>query len=250
MIAFHGDTNLKQKYLERVKAHALADEIIHGKYWEEGKGCAVGCTIHGSNHSRYENELGIPRILARLEDRIFEGMPNGDSKEFPLRFLCAIEPGADLSLVWYQFAHWLLVDPEDGVIQFSKTDKTKKAINQVAELYGRAARGLRVEKHEWESAHKTAAAADAAAYAAAAADAAAYAAATADAAAYAAAAADAAAYAAYAAYAAAAAAYAAYAAAAAAYAADAAARRKAFRRQADKLIELLAAAPVPIEAAA
>ena len=33
MKAFHGDSNIKAKYVERVKAHALADEIIHGKYW-------------------------------------------------------------------------------------------------------------------------------------------------------------------------------------------------------------------------
>src|SRR5258705_8027203 len=102
-------------------------------------------------------------ILARLEDRIFEGMQNGDSKEFPLRFLSAIELGADLSLVWYQFAHWLLVDPEDGVLKFAKTDKTKQAIVLVADLYGRAARGLLVEKREWESARKVAYAAAAAA---------------------------------------------------------------------------------------
>src|SRR3990172_5460305 len=139
MRAFHNDPAIKQKYIERVKAHSLADEIIHGKYWENGKGCAVGCTIHGQDHGLYETELGIPQILARLEDRIFEGMQNGDSKEFPLRFISAIEPGDDLSFVWPQFAHWLLVDPEDGVIKFAKTDKAREAIWAVADLHSRAA---------------------------------------------------------------------------------------------------------------
>jgi len=223
VIAFHGDSKIKSLYVDRVQAHAIADEIVHGTYWQHGKGCAVGCTIHSPEHRRYETELGIPMILARLEDRIFEGMQNGDSKEFPLRFISAIEPGADLSLVWYQFAHWFLVDPDDGFIKFATTEKTKEAVNLVgSNLYGRAARGLLVEKLEWESAREVAyAAADAAA---------------ADApAAYAAA------------YAAAAAAYAAYAAAAAA-AAYAAAARAAYKRQADKLIELLAAAPVALAA--
>src|SRR3990172_7843606 len=123
MQAFHNDPAIKQKYIERVKAHVLADEIVHGTYWENGKGCAVGCTIHGQDHGLYETELGITKILARLEDRIFEGMGNGDSKEFPLRFISAIEPGADLSLVWPEFARWLLVDPTEGVIIFAKTDK-------------------------------------------------------------------------------------------------------------------------------
>ena len=59
MQAFHNDLKIKEKYLSRVRAHALADEIVKGKYWEGGKGCAVGCTIHGSQHKNYEKELGI-----------------------------------------------------------------------------------------------------------------------------------------------------------------------------------------------
>src|SRR5438270_5254012 len=110
MIAFHGNQGLKEKYVARVKMHAAADEIVRGYYWQHGKGCAVGCTIHGADHGRYEKELGIPRVLAHLADRIFEGMGNGDAKEFPLAFLSAIKPGADLSRVWPQFAYWLLVD--------------------------------------------------------------------------------------------------------------------------------------------
>lgn len=99
LIAFHGKTSIRAEYIARVKAHAAADEIIQGKYWENGKGCAVGCTIHGSNHADYEKVLGIPQVLAHLEDRIFEGLQNGESKKFPLQFLSAIKPGADLSMV-------------------------------------------------------------------------------------------------------------------------------------------------------
>ena len=214
MLAYHNDAAIKAQYLARVKAHETADEIIHGRYWEHGKGCAVGCTIHSDSHAAYETELGVPRILARLEDRIFEGMVNGESKTFPRRFLEAIPVGADLSLVWPKFAVWLLTDPKDGVIHFTKKDsKQWIAINRVADLYR--------ELKDWDKRDK-------AAFKAAAADA------------------DAAYAAAYAAAAAAA--------AAAAYAAqillnpkadaDAAAdaRRAAYKRQSEKLLELLAGA--------
>ena len=250
MLSFHNDSKIKATYLARVQAHALADEIIHGAYWQEGKGCAVGCTIHGSDHAKYETELGIPRILARLEDRIFEGLANAESKTFPSRFLSAIPVGADLSMVWPKFAAWLLV----GCQRHTKKDSAQWiAIQRVADLY----LGLESWDKRDKSAFRDAAAAAyaaagagayAAAYAAAAADAGAYAAAyAAAAAAYAADAADAAAYAAdAAAYAAAAAAYAAaaaaYAADAAAYAAAGAARKKSYKAQADKLIELLSEA--------
>lgn len=44
LLVFHGKPAVKAKYLKRVRAHAKADEIVSGRYWENGKGCAVGCT--------------------------------------------------------------------------------------------------------------------------------------------------------------------------------------------------------------
>jgi hypothetical protein len=219
LIAFHGDTALKERYLNRVRVHAAADEIIHGKYWENGKGCAVGCTIHSGTHSKYETELGVPQMLARLEDRLFEGMANGNSKEFPGRFLEAIPVGADLSRVHWLFLHWLLSEElasrddlrvakeikacADVLVPLTKGEPCDHA---AADLARRAVLESR-SRISWPPAY----AADAAAYAAAyAADAAA----------------------------AAAAAYAAYAAAAA--------RRQSYQRMADKLLELLAQAPIPV----
>jgi hypothetical protein len=64
MLAYHNDPKIKAQYLRRVRAHEKMDEIIQGKYWERGRGCAVGCTIHGSDHTQYETELGIPEWLA------------------------------------------------------------------------------------------------------------------------------------------------------------------------------------------
>lgn len=60
MKAFHGDLKIKEKYLVRIRAHAAADEIVKGQYWEDGKGCAVGCTIHSNDHSLYPKLFDIP----------------------------------------------------------------------------------------------------------------------------------------------------------------------------------------------
>jgi hypothetical protein len=94
--AFHNDEAIKLKYLNRVKQHAELDEITKGKYWENGKGCAVGCTIHSGKHNRYETELGIPEWLAHLEDKIFEGLPEVRAKLWPEEFLSNINLGSDL----------------------------------------------------------------------------------------------------------------------------------------------------------
>jgi hypothetical protein len=108
MLSYHNNHAIKEKYLARVQQHALADEIIKGQYWEGGKGCAVGCTIHSSEHAAYESELGLPTWLARLEDALFEGCPNEYSKTFPERFLEAINVGSDLTTVCFKFAAYLM----------------------------------------------------------------------------------------------------------------------------------------------
>jgi hypothetical protein len=112
MLSYHSDPSIKSNYLARVAGHADADEIIKGRYWENGKGCAVGCTIHGETHESFERELGIPQMLAWLEDVIFEGLPNRLAKTWPERFLLSIAPGRDLSPVGWRFLHWLLTESE------------------------------------------------------------------------------------------------------------------------------------------
>jgi hypothetical protein len=110
MLSYHSDPHIKANYVARVIAHADADEIVKGRYWENGKGCAVGCTIHGESHESFERELGIPQMLAWLEDIIFEGLPNRLAKTWPERFLTVIAPGRDLSPVAWKFLHWLLTE--------------------------------------------------------------------------------------------------------------------------------------------
>src|ERR1700737_2945176 len=145
MLSFHSQQSIKDFYLARVRAHREADEIIHGTYWENGKGCAVGCTVHSDSHAAYETELGIPRILARLEDWIFESLSNGRAKDWPGQFLAAIEPGRDLSLVWPRFVVWLMTDAKWGVLQYAKREASKKAIQDVADAYQKVADGSKEE---------------------------------------------------------------------------------------------------------
>jgi hypothetical protein len=134
MIAFHGKKEIKAKYLKRVRAHQKADEIVKGQYWTEGKGCAVGCTIHSSSHNAYETELGIPEWLARVEDVIFEGLPNDRAQKWPSQFLNAIKVGADVNKVEAPFVIFIL----ESLFSTFDTEKyldVKKAIEGCIELY-------------------------------------------------------------------------------------------------------------------
>jgi len=104
MDAFHNDPEIKQKYLARVRAHREADRLIQGTGWEQGRGCAVGCTLEAYDHARYPVELGLPTWLAYLEDRIFEGLPADQAMAWPARFLEAIPVGADVEPVRHRLA--------------------------------------------------------------------------------------------------------------------------------------------------
>jgi len=157
LIAFHGDPAIKQKYLDRVKAHALADEIIQGKYWENGKGCAVGCIVETSEdpHETMSKELGWPLWLCRLTDKLHEGQLNVDSKKWPPKIVAAVSTGftdEQFSVVKAKFFHWLFVDEEVGVICHAKKESTIKSINEVAGLYQMVIDGNPVSKEEWQRA--------------------------------------------------------------------------------------------------
>src|SRR5260221_144759 len=152
--AFHDNMQIRQFHVERVLAHQLANEIMQGTSWREDAAGAVGCTLESNQHSRYEEELGIPRQLAYLEDRIFEGLPNKEAKGFPFAFLTSIPVGADLSLVLARFMVWLLIDPEKGVLRL--VGKQGQAITAVASLYQRVIEGEAVSTQDWLSALTTA----------------------------------------------------------------------------------------------
>jgi hypothetical protein len=110
--AYHGDPTIKATYLARVRAHRDADDLIQGAYGSPmnsksgWRGCGVGCTLHSSDHDLYETELGIPVRLAYLQDHLFEALSKSEAKGFPVQFLDAIPVGADLSLVIWQMLAW------------------------------------------------------------------------------------------------------------------------------------------------
>jgi hypothetical protein len=98
--------------MNQLRAHAEADEIVKGVYWQDGKGCGVGCLSHDpeGGHKEVAYRTGVPLMLVRLEDTIFEGLSNVDAKRWAVDFWDAIEPGADLSRVGWRFLYWLLTD--------------------------------------------------------------------------------------------------------------------------------------------
>lgn len=171
MKAFHNNIKVKAKYLNRVSAHKKADEIIKGKYWENGKGCAVGCTIYGSDHERYETELGIPTWLALLEDTLFEGMPDDKAKIWPVVFLKTIKVGSDLESIKIPFLIYLMKENLRTLNSLKVDSKFIDVINSITQVKSAIKQTIKAHlSKDWtliNSAHSAAALAHSAAYSAA-----------------------------------------------------------------------------------
>lgn len=111
MLTFPNPKITKELMVADMIAHAQADELVQGAYGEytpKFRGCAVGCSIHTINrvtgarlqtddHDALSKALGIPRALLHLQDRIFEGLPLDDAKDWPRRFYAAVPKGVDLT---------------------------------------------------------------------------------------------------------------------------------------------------------
>jgi len=106
--AFHNQLPLQKEFLDRVQGHYDADEIIHGVYWERGKGCAIGCMVHSNQHKDLESLYGIPVWIGRLVEVLFEGMENKFSKEFVLNFAKTISKPSFLGFDNWSHVYHLL----------------------------------------------------------------------------------------------------------------------------------------------
>jgi hypothetical protein len=164
LTAYLGDPALKERVLTGLAAHAAADELVRGVYFEQGvdddrkRGCSIGCTLHDLNpqlpandHSRFVGELGIPEQIAHLIDAIFEEQPDDKAAAaWSQRIMAAIPVGADLTGVWDRYALWML----DGLVAEGRDPDG--VVSNMAGLFRRAVNGNQPTEREWDQAAQAA----------------------------------------------------------------------------------------------
>jgi len=105
-----------------VQQHVAADQVIQGTYWdaENSKGCFIGCLNHSSNPRSAEQRFGLPIMVQRIAESIFEALPPDKARAFFAALPDAVEcDGKDLSHVGWQFlaAELRALPPQDAEIQ-------------------------------------------------------------------------------------------------------------------------------------
>ncbi len=144
MLSYHNDENLKSLVISEMKKHREKDQFIKGSYgeYEDGKfkGCAVGCTIDSLNlvldksyntseHSAFESALGIPEWLARLQDTLFENLPDDESSQFAVDFLSSVPVGVNLEPVKWKFCVFILKEGIDRIVnQENLSDELRERV--------------------------------------------------------------------------------------------------------------------------
>ena len=113
-LSFLDNTYMKEHYINQVKEVISRGMLNQGVYWLNGQQ-KEGISLTPSLHSKYESALGIPEMIAKIEDKIFIGLPSPEYKDFPLQFISAIPVGVDLTITWKRIMIWLLDDDVWGV---------------------------------------------------------------------------------------------------------------------------------------
>lgn len=90
-----------QRLEAEVTAHVNADRVAQGSY----KTCFIGCLANGHDDPEFiENGYGIPFMVTRIAESIFEGLPADKAPSFFAAIPQAIgSDGKDLALVGWKF---------------------------------------------------------------------------------------------------------------------------------------------------
>lgn len=156
----------KKEFLDQAKKHYAADMLLKGTYGndENGfKGCSVGCHLHHINpdmsaddieyfdgkHKIVADYYGYPEWLARLQDTVFEGIPQGENNLWHVKFAETLSKLPD-DYNWQAALH--RVHAAILRISYRTAGTAQQVVQTVIDLHERASRGEIIEDDAWSAA--------------------------------------------------------------------------------------------------
>jgi len=89
---------------KEVKHHVKCDAIRQGSYWDGSRGCFIGCLAHSGDTAKVQDTYGLPIMLQRIAENIFESLPLNEAQAFFAALPTAVGcDNKDLSKVGWQF---------------------------------------------------------------------------------------------------------------------------------------------------
>ena len=152
--AFYNKPSTKQFYLDRMRAHRLAGQIVQAKYWWDKSsftGCAIGCLTHSEQLEALQSGLNIPKALGKLAGLLHSFMDRNRSIFWGEELLNAITTGADISGVIDRFILWTLT--HDDALRRYAVHEELDLIEHVLELFSQRMKGHEPLLIRWKDAH-------------------------------------------------------------------------------------------------
>ncbi len=172
VLAWHGNSDLKTEALNRMRAHAAADELIRGHYVIKDaaapsgfRGCFHGCLtaekLQETNGqidddpdsgavlwTEGERLWGIPVGLGKVLDALYES--TRDHAAFAVATIAAIPVGADLNPVVGRWLLDVLRDPGRGAVRYvAAGTATRDVLDLIISLFRRWLVGDKPDHAEW-----------------------------------------------------------------------------------------------------
>lgn len=139
-LAFHGDPDIKARYVAITRAARDAQKLVQKFYWDTAtaEGCAVGVVSHDANggHDAYAQAVGLPLNLVMVNDGIFSGQDEKVAPGYAVDFLNVIPVGADLSLVCARLLYGVMTE-ELPKFDDPRWPDVSEAVTEASRLYAR-----------------------------------------------------------------------------------------------------------------
>ncbi|WP_343528918.1 hypothetical protein [Sphingomonas sp.] len=159
IIAFHGDSAVKAKALERLRHHIAAGSFIYFPAWEDGKANVIGAVVGADDTPAFAEMLGYPVALADTLPVLINGFrPQDEAERFAEAWLERTPVGADLTWIVSQLILDLLNHPELTAMT-ERHPNIEQARQTIVALHDGAIKGAEPDRKMWKAARMAAVAA-------------------------------------------------------------------------------------------
>jgi len=149
----------KQKWVSEMQEHQEADRLIRGEWLNESnQGCFFGCAMQ-TEESPLEKaitDMSLPSWLIYLAEKIYEGLPNNEYLDFPVKLLKSIPIDIDITSV----RHAMAISRLNGLINSDNGEDVNDSIRNVISCHESP------QNSDWSAARSAAWSAESAAWSA------------------------------------------------------------------------------------
>ena len=130
----------KNELLHQLKYHQDLDGFVQGQWLlneklenNDFKGCFYGCTMQTNDNPilKFSEKYDIDLWYCYLTEKIFEGLPDGQYRQFPYRSIEILPLNFDFNIVKSQFHKAILLKQLDWV----KDEKIREVLIKTAKLF-------------------------------------------------------------------------------------------------------------------